>query len=51
MRSLFLLFAAALLFAGCRTKPSAAIHGGDGPNIHFVEKESAGGPVSRTRYH
>jgi uncharacterized lipoprotein YajG len=51
MRPLLFLLAAMLLLTGCRTKPSAAIHGGDGPNIHYVEKESAGGPVSRTRYH
>ena len=51
MRSLFLLLAATLLLSGCATKPSASVYSGDGPNIHYVETERAGGEVRRTTYH
>jgi len=51
MRSLFLLLAATLLLSGCSTKPSAAVYSGDGPNIHYVKTERAGGAVERTTYH
>ena len=52
MRSLLLLLAATLLLSGCSsTKPSASVYSGDGPNIHYVETERAGGEVRRTTYH
>jgi hypothetical protein len=50
MRLLFLLLTATLVLSGCRTKPSADVYSGDGPNIHYVDTERAGGAVQRTRY-
>jgi len=43
----------ATLFGACKSTPksSATIHSGDGPSIHYHEKETAGGAVQTTVYH
>jgi hypothetical protein len=47
-----LLFLALFCFAaGCKTKPSASVHRGDGPTIRYFDKpEAAGGAIQRTTY-
>ena len=47
-----LLALAALLIAGCahKEKSSSQIYEGDGPGIHYTERQAAGGRVGTQRY-
>jgi len=47
-----LLVVAASLMASCahRSKSSSQIYEGDGPGIHFTERQGAGGRVGTERY-
>ena len=47
-----LLALAALLTASCahKSKSSSQIYEGDGPGIHFTERQAAGGRVGTERY-
>ena len=52
MRPLLLTLLALFLCAGCAHTPksSSRLYEGDGPGIHYTERQSAGGPVGTTRY-
>ena len=54
MRHFFrpLLVLVVFAVAGCAHGPksSSRIYEGDGPNIHYTDRQSAGGPVGTTRY-
>ena len=47
-----LLFLAGLLIASCahKSKSSSQIYEGNGPGIHFTERQGAGGRVGTERY-
>ena len=52
MRPLLITLLTLALFSGCAHGPksSSQIYEGEGPNMHYTDRQSAGGPVGTTRY-
>ena len=52
MRPILLTLLAVLMFAGCAHTPKSSnqMYEGDGPSIHYTDRQSAGGPMGTTRY-